>query len=409
MGHAPDNIKREIINVLEVLQQGYIERNFAEVDQFMEKLFHKQEDAIILGTSDEEWFLDYGEAKELFSSDWQWWGDVRFDIAESIISAKDDIAWLSTTGTVKYQYDNSESTYERWLNNVVAESYFNTGSEELNKDTLKNNFLEINWLLNHKLHDWGLEKREYLSPIRFSAVLKKVEERWIFKQMQFSFPQPFYPDMRIGNKEMQKERFEKIKEKLGEYKHKDLLENKNELKKVLSGFEKDYLNTSVEDIENLVRKYFVQDANTTLFGTDHSKALGMDDIKRIVDSHRLTWDKLSLDLDVAIIHEHQDVAWFATTGTVMKQLEEAVALKKQYDNIKGIIESEATPKDKLFSIRKNISMTLKEIAKGEEYQWPIKIEGVLAKDQGNWKFHYLQFSFPFYYILEGLREESLMN
>ena len=410
IGHAPDNIKKEIFDVLEVLQQGYIERNFAEVDQYMEKLFHTQEDVMILGTSDEEWFLNYDEAKELLSSDWQWWGDVTFNINETLVSASEDIAWLTTTGLVKYQYDNSEQTYERWLNNVIYESYFKNGEEdfnleELDKATLKNNFLEINWLLNHKLHDWGAEKREYLSPIRFSAVLKKVDGRWIFKQMQFSFPQPFYPDMRIGNRDMQKERFEKIKAKLGEYKQKELPKSKKEIKTLLSSFQVEYLDSEGTDLNKLVERYFIQNETTTMIGTNHIKDVGLETILELIDMDRSLWDKMSLDIDEAIINEHQEIAWFATTGTIMKHLDEETALKKQYDNIKEIFQSEADSRDKLFNIRKNISMTLKEIAKGEDYQWPIKIEGVLVKDQGSWKFHYLQFSFPFYFILEGLREE----
>ncbi len=404
VGSASDHIKLEIIHVLQILQEGYRERNSAKVDQYMEKLFEKEEDVIILGTSDEEWFLNYDEAKELLASDWEWWGDVTFNIDESIISATEDIAWLSTTGTVKYQYDNSESTYERWLNNVIMESHFKDDRVH-DKDALKNAFLEVNWLLNHKLHDWGSEKREYPSPIRFSAVLKKVAGRWIFKQIQFSFPQAFYPDVRIGRKEMGKERFDKIKEKLAKYTQKELPKRKKEIKTLLTAFQVDYLDSKDMDLNKLVEKYFIQDENTTMIGTNQVKAVGLEFIPELVDTDRSLWDKILLDIDEAIINEHQDVVWFATTGTIMKNLNEEAALKKQYANIKEIIKSEADPKDKLFNIRKNISVTLKEIAIGEDYSWPIKLEGVLVKENGQWKFHYLQFSFPFYFILEGLREE----
>jgi len=406
-GDAPTDTKHEIINVLQILQKGYLERNLAEVDRYMEMLFNKDEDNIIIGTSDEEWFFNYDEAKELITSDWEWWGDVTFNIDETIISTAEDIVWLTTSGTVKYQYDNSEKTYERWFNQVIKENYFKD-DRKFDKDSLKNDFLEINWKLNHKLHDWGSDSREYLSPMRFSAVLKKVEGNWIFKQIQFSFPQPFYPDMRIDSNEMKKERFESIQQKIGYYKQRILPKSQMEIKYVLNEFQKDYLDSSSVKLNNLVKKYFIQNDKTTVIGTDNTRALGLDSIKKLVSTHRLSWDKISIHTNEAIINEHHDVTWFATTGTITENLDEEAALKKQYDSIKGIIESDIAPKEKLFKIRRNISMTLKEIAKGEEHLWPFRLEGVLVKENGSWKFHYLQFSFPFYYIYEGLREDVLL-
>jgi len=63
-------------------------------------------------------------------------------------------------------------------------------------------------------------------------------------------------------------------------------------------------------------------------------------------------------------------------------------------------------KEKLFNIRRRIAETFKENAKGENCIWPFRLEGVLIKEHNKWVFKYLQFTFPFNYILEGKTEAA---
>jgi len=406
IGNAPENVKSEIIEFLKTFQEGYTKRDISVIDSFMEKLFDKEQDIVAVGTSNGEWILNFDEAKDLVQSDWQWWGDFSINIDDVIISYSDDIVWITTSGTVKYSYDNTEETYSRWL--TTMEDYFKE-DRNYDKSSMKTDLLHINWMLNHKLHDWGKEKREYLSPIRFTAVVTKSQGRFVFKQMQFSLPAPSYPDVRIDKKNMKIEILEDTKKKLREFKQNRTVESADEIRRVLEGFQKDYLDSSNIRLNELTQKYFAPGDYAHFIDTKNYMAMGLEEIKKLILSHQEKWDTISIDIDEAIIGQHENTAWVLTGGYLKKTMNEEEALKRQIDNIKRIYYKEASPKEKLFEIRENISLALKEIEKGNEYIWPFRLEGVLLKHNGSWKFDYMQFSFPFYYILEGLRDEVLLD
>ena len=93
-------------------------------------------------------------------------------------------------------------------------------------------------------------------------------------------------------------------------------------------------------------------------------------------------------------------------GTMKKVITEENALRNTVDIIKDIFEKDLDDREKLFNIRRRIAETFNENAKGEEYIWPFRLEGVLIKENNNWVFKYLQFAFPFDYFFEGKTEAS---
>jgi len=101
LGNAPDSTRREIIDQLNKFQDGYSNRDTSQVNAFMESLYSR-ENVLILGTNPNEIFSGYERASSLVKSDWESWGDCKFNVDSANISSAGDIAWFSTRGYVEF-------------------------------------------------------------------------------------------------------------------------------------------------------------------------------------------------------------------------------------------------------------------------------------------------------------------
>jgi len=100
-GNAPDSTRMEIINQLNKFQDGYSKRNTKNIDTFMHSLYSK-DNILILGTMPNEVCKGYEKATKLVKSDWESWGDCKFEIDSANISASGNTAWFSTRGYVEF-------------------------------------------------------------------------------------------------------------------------------------------------------------------------------------------------------------------------------------------------------------------------------------------------------------------
>ena len=100
-GNASPAIRAEIMEQLEVFQEGYEKRDTSILESYMEQLFSR-ENMLILGTMPGEIYSGYVEAADLVSSDWLLWGDVYMLHESSNISASDSVAWFSMIGHVEF-------------------------------------------------------------------------------------------------------------------------------------------------------------------------------------------------------------------------------------------------------------------------------------------------------------------
>ena len=98
-GNAPAAVRAEIMEQLELFQEGYDQRDTSILESYMEQLFSR-ENILILGTMPREIYSGYVEAADLVSSDWLYWGDVQMLVESSNISASDSVAWFSMIGHV---------------------------------------------------------------------------------------------------------------------------------------------------------------------------------------------------------------------------------------------------------------------------------------------------------------------
>jgi uncharacterized membrane protein YidH (DUF202 family) len=101
VGNAPDSIRKEIVDQLNKFQEGYSNRDTSQVKAFMESIYSR-ENVLILGTNPNEIFSGYERASSLVKSDWESWGDCKFNVDSANISSAGDLAWFSTRGYVEF-------------------------------------------------------------------------------------------------------------------------------------------------------------------------------------------------------------------------------------------------------------------------------------------------------------------
>ena len=100
-GNAPDSIRQEIVDQLKRFQDGYSKRDTKNIDSFMESLYSR-ENILILGTMPGEIYSGHHNAARLVSTDWESWGDCKFEIDSANISSSGNTAWIATRGFVKF-------------------------------------------------------------------------------------------------------------------------------------------------------------------------------------------------------------------------------------------------------------------------------------------------------------------
>jgi len=176
---------------LERFQHAYTLRDPDRLDQFLE-LFAPH-DVEVIGTNaafagEGEWCLDLEAVRNLVRSDWEIWGDLELDIDGARIHVLGDVAWVSAWGTVS----SLESPGETFADSVDR----------------------IRWVLDQEVSDEDrvlsiaretmdtlIEAQRgtlYIWPLRFTAVLTRRGERWVFRQIHFSFPTTRLPDVRLA-------------------------------------------------------------------------------------------------------------------------------------------------------------------------------------------------------------------
>lgn len=180
----------QVRSVLQRFQDGYTRRDVSRVDEFM-TLF--ADDAEVIGTNglrpgDGEWYVDKAGTRGLVQGDWEGWGDLRLDVAGAHIETRGDVGWLTAHGTVSMTIEAAEN-YESYLQYIKAViDQTGPSAEEKLLDILRggsNTLYEL----------WRGE--QFVWPLRFSAVLVRQSDGWLFQQMQFSFPTTRFPDERI--------------------------------------------------------------------------------------------------------------------------------------------------------------------------------------------------------------------
>jgi SnoaL-like domain len=102
---APAAVRAGVLDSLRAFQDGYIKRDQRDLDSFLSRLFPRDGDVLILGTEGgtAEWIRGYPFAARFIARDWRDWGDFRFDVDRSLVWSGGDVAWVASTGSVRFK------------------------------------------------------------------------------------------------------------------------------------------------------------------------------------------------------------------------------------------------------------------------------------------------------------------
>lgn len=176
------------------------------------------------------------------------------------------------------------------------------------------------------------------------------------------------------------------------------INEKLEIREILRQFQNGYTERDIEKVDAFVEELFIMKDDTCVLGTGTGELfLGLEQVKTLIKDDWKYWGDIKIDLENVYIDNENTVAWFATTGNVKYTFEDT---QKRYDRYLNFIknkteESEITPKQKITFINWVLALTYHQrLEKKREYLWPLRLSGVLLKDNGKWKFANIQFSIP---------------
>lgn len=187
-----DKSVQEVRSVLHQFQEGYVRRDIATLDAFME-LFSSDSGIEIIGTgglepTKGEWCVGRAAVRKLIDNDWRFWGNLKLDEENARITILGEVAWLSADATVTYE--------------ITAERFYSDAIKEIQAVLARKDIPE-----KLKLTRIQLEASEmifetsrgdvYVWPLRCSAVLIKQNDLWCFHQIHFSHPTLRLPDARL--------------------------------------------------------------------------------------------------------------------------------------------------------------------------------------------------------------------
>lgn len=379
---------KEVRGILRKFQEGYIERKLENADSFTKELFVNSDDISVLGTSTGEICLGFDEVKELIKDDWEGWGDLKIDCENAHISINGNVAWFSTNGSVKYNFEHTPERYDRYVD------YIKTTAED-NELTPKQRITFINWVLTLNYHQRDEQVRDYFWPIGLSGMLVKEGMKWKIIHLQFSMAKSNFPDERFENSKEYIESYEEQRSIVKKYKNNKVTED---ILEFLKSFENEF-REKADISDKLIRKYFNENDDAYVIGPENKWYDGFENIKEFFVNSDM--NNLSLDIENAIASKSGKVNWITVMGTLKLNFTEDELINRSLQELDNLFKSNFSSQEKLFAAQRSISYVLKECAAGVNYTCPIRMTAVISNDENGCKFNYVHFSFPFYWIFEG--------
>jgi len=171
--------------VLQRFQDGYLARDIAQLDAFMDLFVAGDEPELIgigaVARNQNEWFEGAPRIREIVESDWTYWGDVRLDVQTARITVRGEVAWLSTVGTI-LQTDDIQT-------DAVTESTLQQMQALLEDETLSPRARLVE-AAHFGVRRWREREKPagYPWPFVFTAVLVQQEGQWRFHSIHWSMP-----------------------------------------------------------------------------------------------------------------------------------------------------------------------------------------------------------------------------
>jgi len=177
-----------------------------------------------------------------------------------------------------------------------------------------------------------------------------------------------------------------------------------EIRAVLKAFQDGYIARDVSALDDFMT-LFAEEGQFEVIGTSsHTKGQGewcldTDSLRKMIRSDWESWGDLRLDFNGAEIHTNGNVGWLAAAGTVSMQIEPEQSYNNYVKYMRWVTENEpeVPAREKILDVLRGGVHTIIQAGQGAKYIWPIWWTAVLVKNENNWKFVQMTFSFPTYY------------
>ena len=172
----------------------------------------------------------------------------------------------------------------------------------------------------------------------------------------------------------------------------------DQVKEVLNRFKEGYLKEDLDQLDSFMEDLFIDDDQLFILGTgDGELCLGYEESKELVEGDWKYWGLVQIDADNANIYTRDDIAWFEMDATVRYTFKSNESEYKRYLNIiKEDLEVEGkSTKEKLTQVGWVMTHAFFDREDKERvYDWPLKISGVLTREENQLKFAQMQFVVP---------------
>lgn len=374
----------EVMKTLEILKDGYQKKDPTLANEYLKKLFLDDDSIYVLGTATEELCPGLEEVKDLLSSDWQYWGDVTYDLEQAIIQINGKTATFALPGNVKYTFEHTPSRYDNYvdfMNDAV-------NNESMN-DEEKISF--VNWAMALTYHQYNEDKRNYFCPLRLSGIMLKENDTWKIASCHFSMPQGVFPDQRL---EADNEFIDDYNKDISMFKDFGNHGLNNQVKQTL-----EKLSNGISENKLDYMSVFSNHDDVHLISTETQWYVGKDSIQEYLES--LSNMSIKFNYDTAIMNSFDNKFVLTGIGLVKRTATKETILKETVESIKNIHQSDLKSIDKLFHIHRQAAYAMKEISHGESYSYPIRFSVVLDQQEEAYLIDSLHLSYANNWIFEG--------
>lgn len=388
---AGENITADMIAikaVLEKLKKGYQKRDTKRVDEYINSLFINDESLYILGTSSDELCTGVDGVKELLESDWEYWGDVAFQLDDAIINVDGDTAWFATPGTVKYSFEHNQKSYDRYVDFAIKKA--NDKSM-----TAEQRIALINWVMALTYHQQELHKRDYFCSMRLTGVMIKENDQWKITQSHFSMAKGVFADQRFESSQEFVDDYKSETEAFLKYKTSEL---NHDVEALLKDFTSNCIGQKNVNMSH-VDQYFTLENLPYIISPDTEWYVGRDSILDFLKESSCS--ELTLDINSAITQRHGDKIWITGIGTVKQIITTEELANRAVEALNDIYNSDKTSQDKLYSLHRQVAYALKESSFGDAFTCPVRYSVMITHKVDQLKIEQIHFSYPYYWIFEG--------
>jgi len=174
----------------------------------------------------------------------------------------------------------------------------------------------------------------------------------------------------------------------------------DEVRALLQEFQDGYSKRDVAELDAFMELFVTSDeleviGTNTVAPGQGEWCRGVEATRELIKNDWKEWGDVVFDVQGAHITVNGDVGWLATTAKVTMTIPAEFWYNYFLASAKGTLEKEEMDAQaKMLDIVRLGTDLLLELQQGDTFVWPIRFTAVAVRNEGHWRFHQMQFSFP---------------